>query len=68
MCTDVFFSFHFDGDIESCRTYIVVLIDPVRLVSALCSSLDNYIDLSSKFRYYLQWNNCTWLWMLFFTS
>lgn len=44
------------------------LIDPVRLVSALCSSLDNYSDLSSKLRHYLQWNNCTWLWMSFFTS
>lgn len=66
MCTDFFF--HFDGDFKSCRTYInCCLVDPARLVSALCSSLDNYSDLSSKLRYYLQWNNCTWLRMSFYT-
>lgn len=32
----------------------IVVVDPARLVSALCSSLDNYSDLSSKLRYYLQ--------------
>lgn len=45
------FFFHFDGDVKSCRTYSnCCLVDPARLVSALCSSLDHYSDLSSKLR------------------
>lgn len=62
-CVLVFFlSFPFWWRYWKLQDFYCCLIDPVRLVSALCSSLDNYSDLSSKLRY-LQRNNCTWLWI-----
>lgn len=68
---DVLIIFHCDGDVkvlqdlywrrENCRP-----LDPARWVSFLCGSLDNY--KSSNLRYCVWWNNCTWLWMSYFTS